>query len=78
MYPVQGTFTPDCTQEDKTKTKWLEWQVEILSTCISKRYCASADELRTLETVRNAYQQMLDQMKRKGEYVSTMYAIGDH
>lgn len=46
--------------KEQRKTKWLKWQVEVLSEACSKRYCSSGEELKTLETVRNAFAQALN------------------
>jgi hypothetical protein len=63
------------------KTEWLTWQVEVLSEACSKRYCSDGEELKILETVRDAFSQALD--KREGRETprrdtDVQSAIGDH
>ena len=78
MLPIEGRFEPSKECQQAAKVQWLEWQVECLSTCISKRYCGSAEEMRTLETVRNAYDHLLRSIYRDQARLDAQSAIGDH
>ena len=72
---IEDVFTP--TEESKPmKIKWMEWQIEVLSEAISRRYCESRDGLNVLIVVRDAFDQVLNKKSNGDRFF--MEAIGNH
>lgn len=75
---IEGSFTPSPKSAHAIKIQWRQWLIQDLSTAISRRYCSDGSELRMLEVMRNALQDVerAENDKEAQDYAN--YAIGNH